>query len=46
MALSTVGEKYVVVCLAICEVAWLRNLLYDLFDLELEETCIFCDNQI
>ena len=29
----------------ITEVVWLRNLLSDLFDLELEATCTFCDNQ-
>ena len=44
VALSTTEEEYVVVCSASCEVVWLRKLLYDLFDLQLDVTCIFCDN--
>ena len=43
MALST--PEYVVPCSASCEVVWLRNLLSNLFDLQLESTCIYCDNQ-
>ena len=45
MALITVKTEYLVACSAICEVVWLRNLLYNLLDLELEVTCIFCVNQ-
>ena len=45
VALSTVEAEYIVACPAICEAVWLRKLLSYLFDLELEATCIFCDNQ-
>ena len=45
MALSTAEAKYVTACLASCEVVWMRKLLYDLFDLQLDATCIYCDNQ-
>ena len=46
MALSTAEEEYVAACLASCEVVWLRKLLSNLFDLQLDATCIYCDNQI
>ena len=45
MALSTTEPEYVSACSASCEAVWLRKLLYDLFDLQLEVTCIFCENQ-
>ena len=45
MALSTTEVEYVASCSASCEVVWLRNLLSDLFDLQLDATCIYCDNQ-
>ena len=45
MALSTVEAEYVVACSSSCEVVWLRKLLFDLFDLQLDATCIYCDNQ-
>ena len=45
MALSTVESEYVVACSASCEVVWMRKLLFDLFDLKLDATCIYCDNQ-
>ena len=45
MALSTVEAKYVTTCSASCKEVWLRKLLYDLFDLQLDATCIYCDNQ-
>ena len=45
MALSTAEEKYVVACLSSCEAVWLRKLLSNLFDLQLEANCIFCDKQ-
>jgi hypothetical protein len=32
-------------CSASSEVVWLRKLLVGLFDLKLEATCIWCDNQ-
>ena len=46
MALSTVEAEYVAACLASCEAVWLRKLLSDLFDLRVDATCIYCDNQI
>ena len=46
MALSTTKAEYVAACSTSCEAVWLQKLLSDLFDLELEVTCIFCDNQI
>ena len=45
VALSTAEAEYVVSCSASCEVVWLRKLLSDLFDLQLDATCIYCDNQ-
>ena len=44
VALSTTEEKYVTSCSASCEVVWLRMLLSNLFDLQLDATCIYCDN--
>ena len=37
--------KYVATCSASCEAVWLKKLLSDWFDLELDATCIYCDNQ-
>ena len=45
LALSTAKVEYVIACSASCEVVWLQKLLSNLFDLELEATSIFCDNQ-
>ena len=45
MELSTTEVEYVAVCLASCGAVWLRKLLSDLFDLQLDATCIYCDNQ-
>ena len=45
MALSTAEAEYVVACSFSCEAVWLRKLLFDLFDLQLDATCIYCDNQ-
>ena len=45
MVLSTAETEYVAGCSAIYEVAWLRKILFDLFDLQLDATCIYCDNQ-
>jgi hypothetical protein len=45
VALSTTEAEYIAACSASSEVVWLRKLLAGLFDLELEVTCIFCDNQ-
>ena len=45
VALSTAEAEYVASCLASCEAVWMRKLLSDLFDLQLDTTCIYCDNQ-
>ena len=45
MALSTAEVEYVAACSASCEAVWMRNLLSDLFDFELDATFIYCDNQ-
>ena len=45
VALSTTEVEYIVACSARSEAVWLRKLLAGLFDLELDVTCIFCDNQ-
>jgi hypothetical protein len=45
VALSMAEAEYIAACSACSEAVWLRKLLTGLFDLELEETCIFCDNQ-
>ena len=45
MALSTAKAEYVTTCSDSCEVGWIRNILFDLFDLQLDATCIYCDNQ-
>ena len=38
VALSTTKAEYVVACSASCEVVWLRKLLPDIFDLQLDAT--------
>jgi hypothetical protein len=45
IALNTTEEEYIVACSANCESIWIRKLLTGLFDLEMEETMILCDNQ-
>jgi hypothetical protein len=44
-ALNTTEAEYIVACFANCEAIWLRKLLIGLFDLEIEEIVIICDNQ-
>ena len=46
VALSTVETEYVVACSTSCEAVWLRKLLSDLFDLQLDATCIYCDTRV
>ena len=46
VALSIAEAEYVATCLASCEAVWLRKLLFDLFDLQLDAPCIYYDNQI
>ena len=45
VALSTAEAEYVTTCSASCEIVWLRKLLSDLFNLQLDATCIYYDNQ-
>ena len=45
ISLSTTKEEYIVACSASCESMWLRNLLTDLFDMEMEETMILCEKK-
>jgi hypothetical protein len=46
VALSTTKAEYIALSVAVCEVVWLRKLLTDLFDHEMDNTIIHCDNQI
>ena len=43
--MSTAEAEYIVACSASCEEVWLRKILSDIFDLQLDATCIHCDNQ-
>ena len=45
VALSTTKEEYIVSCSASREVVWLRKMLLGLFELEMDVTCIYCNNQ-
>jgi hypothetical protein len=45
VALTTTEVEYIATNVASREVVWLRKLLAELFDLELEPTLIYCDNQ-
>ena len=45
MALSIAKAEYVATCSASCEAVWLWKLLSDIFYLQLDATCIHCDNQ-
>jgi hypothetical protein len=45
VALSIVEVEYIAISVASREAVWFRKLLVGLFDLELEPTLIYCDNQ-
>jgi hypothetical protein len=45
IALNIVEVEYIIACFASCEAIWLCKLLTGIFDLEMEETMILCDNQ-
>ena len=45
MVLNTTEAKYIAACSASSEVVWLRKMLSGLFDLQMDATCIYCDNQ-
>ena len=40
VALSIAEEKYVTACSTSCDTVWIRKLLSDLFDLQLDASCI------
>ena len=44
VALSTTEVEYVAASSTSSEAVWLRKVLSDLFDLQLDATCIHCDN--
>jgi hypothetical protein len=44
MALSTAEAEYIALSVAVREAVWLRKLLTDLFDHEMDPTTIHCDN--
>ena len=44
VALSTTEAEYIAACAASSGAVWLRKMLSGLFDLQLEATCIYCDN--
>jgi hypothetical protein len=44
-SLSTAEAKYIAACFSSCEAIWIQKLLTGLFDLEMRETTILCDNQ-
>jgi hypothetical protein len=44
VVLSTTEVEYIVSCSSSNKVVWLHNMLAIVFDLDLEVTCIWCDN--
>ena len=46
VAVSTAEAEYVTTCSASCEALWLWKLLSNIFDLQLDATCIHCDNRV
>jgi hypothetical protein len=45
VALSTTEVEYIELSVPVCEAVWLRKLLIDLFDNEMDPTIIHYDNQ-
>ena len=45
VSLSTTEVEYIVSCLSCSEALWLHKILTGLFDTEMDETKIYCDNQ-
>jgi len=45
VSLSSAEAKYMVANQASCEAIWLRKILVDVFDTNLDPTTIYCDNQ-
>ena len=46
VVLSTTKAEYIDACLASSEAVWLQKMLSGLFDLEMDATCTYCDNQV
>ena len=44
VVLNNTEAKYIAACLASREAMWLRKMLSGLFYLEMDATCIYCDN--
>ena len=44
LVLSTTKVEYIATFSASSEVVWLRKMLYGLVYLEMDATCIYCDN--
>ena len=44
VALSTTEAEYIASCLVSSEALWLQKMLSGIFDLEMDATCIYCDN--
>ena len=45
VALNTKEAKYIATCSSCSEAVWIYKLLYGLFDIEMDATDIYCDNQ-
>ena len=45
LELSTTEEEYIAVCSASSEVVWLLKMILGFLDLEMDATCIYCENQ-
>ena len=45
VSISTAEAKYIATCLSCCEAVWLHKLLAGLFNTQMGETEIYCDNQ-
>ena len=46
VVLNTTEEEYIATFSATSDVVWLRKMLSGLFDLEMDATCTYCDNQV
>jgi hypothetical protein len=45
VALSTAKVEYITLSVAVCKAVWLRKILTNLIDHEMDPTIIHCDNQ-
>lgn len=44
MVLNATEVEYIAACSTSSEVVWLQKMLLGLFDLDMDVTCIYCDN--